>query len=236
MKIPEFTAEATVYKTSYYYGSSCLEGDLPRSTGRIALAYHPMPETNARCDARIAECLDNASNLGDRLEARCETGCVFYGPLFYACYAPCHEWVEDIKSSVFDSCYSETIGPGPQTKCCPVACEGWDPGNDPGVGCCDSGENCVDQADPNSREGCCPSDQIVCGGKCCAKTERYCIDGNFCSQYASNIPFGNASPPPPPANNCLLGGTPCGKKCCPPGLQCCGVFEGQPDCKSSCVR
>jgi hypothetical protein len=30
---------------------------------------------------------------------------------------------------------------------------------------------------------------------------------------------------------------PCGSKCCPPGLECCGLFSnGQPDCKMSCLH
>jgi hypothetical protein len=35
---------------------------------------------------------------------------------------------------------------------------------------------------------------------------------------------------------CPLGSAPCGNKCCPPGLQCCGFFGGQPECKTSCIN
>jgi hypothetical protein len=51
--------------------------------------------------------------------------------------------------------------------------------------------------------------------------------------------FDDKRPPPPPQNNCIFGGEPCGRKCCPIGLSCCSTNispEGAPDCKTSCVH
>ncbi len=114
-----------------------------------------------------------------------------------------------------------------------------------GSGCCDEDAHCVEQNNPNSRQGCCPSDQRVCAGKCCAKGESccgdvccppgyFCLDGGYCTASPPFVP--PSTPPPPPANNCLFGGALCGSKCCPSGLRCCGFLNGQPDCKTSCLH
>ena len=84
------------------------------------------------------------------------------------------------------------------TTCCPKLCGVPNP-LDRGSGCCDAGESCVDQGDPNSRRGCRPSDQQVCSGKCCAKGET-CCGGTCC----------------PAGNHC------CGSSCCSSGIPCCG--------------
>lgn len=49
--------------------------------------------------------------------------------------------------------------------------------------------------------------------------------------------FGNQPPPPPPVNNCIFGGAPCGPKCCPPGLQCCSYSpQFGADSRTSCLH
>jgi hypothetical protein len=92
-----------------------------------------------------------------------------------------------------------------------------DPFN-PGSGCCDVGEHCVDQNDPNSRNGCCPSDRSVCGNSCCAPGEYCCGDSccppgqpctdGLCGVYPPIIPPGTpppGPPPPPPPGGCPPG-------------------------------
>ncbi len=122
--------------------------------------------------------------------------------------------------------------------CCPKRCGPPDISDLAGSGCCDADEHCVDIDDPNSRHGCCPSDQSVCGGKCCAQGERccgdiccpsnyFCLEGGICSESSG---FPHTPPPPPPAHSCTPGAEPCGepdssgviRMCCPPGLKCCG--------------
>jgi len=123
---------------------------------------------------------------------------------------------------------------GPQ--CCPKRCGEIDPGDLTGGGCCDADEQCVDESDPNSRSGCCPSGQSVCGGRCCGKGATCCgdeccpeswfCDNGFCTQSA---PFPSTPPPPPPPFPivCAPDSDPCqrlatgGWFCCPPGLECC---------------
>jgi hypothetical protein len=80
--------------------------------------------------------------------------------------------------------------------CCPKRCG---PGNplDGGDGCCDADEQCVAIGDPNSRQGCCPSGQAVCGGSCC-KPGEHCCGPNCCK----------------PTDRC------CGDTCCPPDMFC----------------
>lgn len=153
------------------------------------------------------------------------------------------------------------IGECVTDDCCPKRCGAINP-LEPGQGCCDADEQCVDIYDPNSRQGCCPSDQIVCAGKCCGKGDfccgdtccpekgnkccggtccpeaYHCRDGLFCEpQYIGEFP--TTPPPKPPKrlfNYCKIGYTPCGPTCCAPGLECCSVGGGQVACMTNCVR
>jgi hypothetical protein len=234
MNMPEFTAQSSLYRTSNRYRSSGSELSGLPSTQSVVAAYHPGPSTRKRCDMCLQSCA-NAKNSCEDFVAGLVS---WWNPVAaLLLYAGCYSDAADCR----DQCANPPLG-----ACCPKACGPLNP-FEPGAGCCDGNEQCVDRYDPNSRQGCCPSGQSVCGGKCCAQGESccgdtccpstyYCLDGNFCSQYPSNVPFGNPPPPPPPDNNCIFGGAPCGNKCCPPGWECCGVFNGQPDCKTSCLH
>jgi hypothetical protein len=99
----------------------------------------------------------------------------------------------------------------------------------------------------------CAADQAVCNEQCCEKNETCCGDAccaagtHCCGSTCCDTPCcGDACcallppvtppPPPPPASPCLRG-VPCGEKCCPSGLQCCGVeSDGRPDCRTSCLH
>jgi hypothetical protein len=221
MSIPEFTAQASLYRTNNCYRSSGSEGSDLLSDESIMLAYNPGPAAQAACN----KCTNSA--VSDYFK------CIaFEGFPLSLIHCTLGAWW-DAGACVVDDC-------------CPKRCGPPDFFDLAGSGCCDADDTCVAKNDPNSRHGCCPSDQSVCAGKCCAKGESccgdtccppnyFCRDGVFCeSEFIGDFP--NTPPPPPPPNNCIFGGVPCGSKCCPPGLECCGVFNGQPDCKTSCLH
>lgn len=235
MKIPEFTATASLYSTSNRYRSSGSEfaGSAPAQS--VVAAYFPGPETQAKCN----RCSEIALRNFGICIATGAVGCIASGPFYPICAGGVLAGCDLGLLSQEAACAYD--------DCCPKICGTPNP-FDPGEGCCDNNETCVDRYDPNSRQGCCPSDQSVCGGKCCAKgysccgdtccpPNYFCRDGGFCSEFPSDLlPPPGTPPPPPPPNNCIFGGAPCGTKCCPLGLECCGVFQGQPDCKTSCLH
>lgn len=236
MNIPQFTAQASLYRTSNSYRSSVdkFGGSIQAQSVVAALTYDDTVKCSAcenKCNEQGADCVAVAVvtwGLG-------LAGCAAFGPFAPACAIPvtiAYGLAIGVCTAKLGAC--RTICNLPGEACCPVFCE---------LGhCCSEGETCIPH-------GCCPGGQAVCGGNCCNVGETccgstccpshyYCIDGNFCSQYPSAIPFGNPPPPPPPPDNgCMLfGGVQCGSKCCYGGLQCCGVFNGQPDCRTSCLR
>lgn len=250
MNIPEFTGQASLYRTSNRYSSSGYGSAWSKSAEGIQPAYIPGPATRHDCGICTGICDKGAEICGAGVAAYVATICI--GTLGFGCAG-----AAAAGAAVLAECaeaYAGCIGlcnvpswvPVLGGNCCPKICGPPNPLEGSGSGCCDLGEACVDQHDPNSRQGCCPSGQIVCGGKCCAQgdfccgdtccpTGYFCLDGGQCTASPPFTPPGS-SPPKPPVNNCLFGGAPCGNKCCPPGLQCCGVFNGQPDCKTSCLR
>lgn len=144
----------------------------------------------------------------------------------------------------------------PGSTCCPHFCE-FD-ASGPEAGCCDSGETCVHDTDPNARDGCCPAGQSVCNGKCCGPGEKCC--GSSCCPAAADCcgdscgcqggmlcqngqctfpPFGPFTPPtdvesiPMPPTGCPAGWTSClnSTECCAPGIKCCGN-----GCMAACVN
>jgi hypothetical protein len=235
MSIPEFTAEASLYRTTNRYRSSGSEFDGSIADQSVVAAYFPGTATQAKCN----RCSEIAlRNYGVCLGIGA-IGCIASGPAYPIC-----------AGIALEGCNLELLGAQAlcaYDDCCPKICGTPNP-FDPGEGCCDANEQCVDRYDPNSRQGCCPSDQSVCAGKCCAKGESccgdtccppnyFCRDGGFCSEFPSDLlPPPGTPGPPPPINNCIFGGEPCQGKCCPPGLVCCGGSPGQPDCKTSCLR
>lgn len=231
--VPAFTAEASLYQTRQRYRSFGFKsGDGP--VGRpVVPAYHPGPETQRKC-TRCGEIALRSLGICLAAGAIASIPC---GPFYPAC-----------AGAALVACDLKLLGDMAACSlddCCPKVCGAINP-FDPGAGCCDANEQCVGRYDPNSRGGCCPSDQTVCAGKCCARGETCCGEtccppGHFCRGGWICEPtfigsFPTTPPPPPPVDNCFFGGAPCGGKCCPPGLQCCGVFNGQPDCRTSCIR
>jgi hypothetical protein len=225
MTIPEFTAQASLYRTSNSYrsSSSSEHGDLWSGHG-IVPAYFPGPAAKAACN----NCLESA--LTDYFKCIATQGFPFS-----LIHCSLGAWW-DAGSCIVDDC-------------CPRRCGPPDVFDLAGSGCCDANEHCVDRSDPNSRSGCCPSDQTVCAGKCCAKgysccgdtccpPNYFCLGGGFCSEFPGPLlPPRGAQTPTPPPNNCIFGGAPCGPKCCPPGLECCSYsVQFGAECKTSCLH
>lgn len=231
MNLPEFTAEASLYKSNNRYRSSGSEDGGLLSGESIELAYFPGPAAKEACN----KCLTSA--VSDYFE------CIaFEGFPFSLIHCTLKAWYDSGACVVDD--------------CCPKRCGPPDFGDLAGSGCCDANEQCVDRNDRNSRSGCCPSDQSVCAGKCCAKGESccgdtccpanyFCRDG-FCSEFPSPLlPPPGTPTPTPPRSGCPSGSAPCGfpdssgviRTCCPPGLQCCG-YSAQfgPECAAVCIR
>jgi hypothetical protein len=115
-------------------------------------------------------------------------------------------------------------------KCCPKLCGVPNP-FDPGSGCCDSGEACVSDSDPNARQGCCPTDHAACGGNCCATGDTCC--GNTCCGSGSQCLNGVCCPSTTKAvcnGQCCDGACGADGNCCPwpnhvCGSTCCGAFN-----------
>ncbi len=233
MNIPEFTARASLYRTSSGYRSAGSWNGGATQDQSIVPGYFPGSATQAKCN----RCSEIAlRNFGICL-ATGGVACIASGPFYPICAGGVLTACDLALLSQQAACAYD--------DCCPKVCGTPNP-FDPGQGCCDEGEACVDRYDPNSRQGCCPGDQSVCAGKCCPKgysccgetccpPHYFCRDGGFCSEYPSDLlpPKGATTPPTPPVNNCIFGGEPCGGKCCPVGTVCCGVLaNGQPDCKT----
>lgn len=231
MNIPEFTAQASLYRTSNRYRSSGGDfgGSMPAQS--VVAAYIPGPETQNRCSGCTDVCVGLRNICLAKTAVEVLEGCL--GTLGFGC-GPAIAWGA-LQTAGCYAHYAECFGycqipniPGVwKSSCCPVVCGIHTPGI-AGSGCCDPGEACVGSHNPNTRDGCCPVGQ-ECHGNCCAKGE-FCYDGGICGEPPSPM-FPETPPLPPPVNNCIFGGEPCGTKCCPPGFQCCGVFNGQPDCR-----
>lgn len=126
------------------------------------------------------------------------------------------------------TCVGLCIVPG--HACCPVFCSF---SLNPSEGCCDSGETCVQQNDPEARDGCCPNARTCsgrccppgdtcCGGDCCPSGQ--CQPGNVCCPPGQRICNGTccANGVCDSTGNCCPSPSHiCGGACCPPFNTCC---------------
>jgi len=110
--------------------------------------------------------------------------------------------------------------------CCPVKCASG-PLNilNPGDGCCNFGENCVDENDPNAvRQGCCPASQNECASKCCAVGERCDQNSGKCCNPVSTCSAGTCC-----EGTCIEGtccpstSLACSHACCDSFAQCTNI-------------
>lgn len=225
MKMPDYTAAFSLYKTNGRYRVSALESVQPRVSQNI------IPTLGTTDEVLCSNCLEHCGeNLGICVGIAVATF-PFCPPCAAVALAEC-----DTQSAV---CIGYCHLPG--QSCCPEFCH---PGK-----CCGRGETCVDDMDPHSRHGCCPIGQNVCGGQCCfvgatCCGNECCPSGWFCTNgiCSQSVPFPGGAPPPPPPRpdlppfRCLPGWTRCGLYgCCAPGLECCGP-EGFERCRASCVN
>jgi len=214
MIFPRFSAEASHYKSNACYRGHVSVPQGPSLSGLVVPAYRPLPVTQSDCSGCNSQCTDDWHECkANYVTEAAGVACIFFPP---AC-------AMGGAFEVFcDASYALCKLICLTGRCCPKVCDFPDPLH-PGSGCCDAGEHCVDENDPNSRSGCCPSDRQVCGDKCCASPEEICV-GNFCCPPGSTTicngvccagtctPIGDCCPPPNRV---------CGNDCCPPFSKCC---------------
>ena len=225
MSVPGFTAEATIYRSMRQYAYAVAES-LVGTPLPVELAYFPGPETQARC----SDCTENCAaqlSICSAGAASVLAGCFF---------PPACPGAVALAGELQAACDTENLGCQGYCeafKCCPKPCGIPNPFN-PGEGCCDSGEHCVDGGDPNARSGCCPSERAVCGGNCCAAGENCCGDSccpaDFICQQGTCCPPGTKTvcngvccdgACDPSGNCCPWPSHVCGDQCCPPFNKCC---------------
>lgn len=263
MSIPAFSAQASLYRTSNRYRSSGAEFGGLIADQSVVAAYIPGPETQNKCSGCEDGCAVARNICLTKVGVTAFETCAGTGIAFPICAAAVIEFLTPGCYEAYSVCLGYCNIPGGlgpfSGPCCPQVCGPPDPLRGSGTGCCDHGETCVDENDPNSREGCCPVGQF-CDGKCCAQgccAGTCCGPGDHCCGNACCPPdvpcgtdgfcagFGHGPPPPPPPFSCAPGGVPCGlpdntgviRTCCPPGLQCCSYSaEFGPDCRTSCIH
>jgi hypothetical protein len=243
MNIPQFTAQASLYRTSNRYRSSSADCDGSIPTQSVVAAYIPGPETQNKCSGCIQYCVVTRNICLAKAGVVAFESCLGTGPLFPLCFAGAIVFYGAGCYSGYAACFGTCHIPGDTPfsgPCCPKPCGFHTPGIE-GSGCCDLDETCVGSGHANTRDGCCPVGQY-CAGNCCA-TVGSCCGGTCCPAGFSCIgdvcttgfPNTPPPPPPPPVNNCIFGGEPCGKKCCFGDFVCChDPWEGpvcrQPPC------
>ncbi len=220
MALPRFSGEASLYKTNAFYRGHASVPQGPPPSGLVVPAYRPLPVTQADCDYCNEGC-DNGYEGCNALLTPLTFACPFFPPACAALAAG-----QLVCDGEYAGCRSYCL----LGHCCPKVCGFPDPLH-PGLGCCESGEHCVDENDPNSRSGCCPSDRSVCGGKCCNSGE-VCVGDFCCPADATTVCNGVCC-----TGSCTPGGeccpSPshvCGNDCCPPfnkccNGQCCGAYQ-----------
>jgi hypothetical protein len=223
MSIPNFTAQASLYKSSRHYRGAAPSPDGSPPGGLIVPAYFPGSATEADCQTCVGDCTDAYNTATAIAAAGTVAGCLtlFGCPAAVAAGAAAQAGADEVLAACLAKCDFPGMPDIPiwpkGGRCCPKLCGFWNP-LDPGSGCCDRDEHCVDMNDPNSRNGCCPSDQNVCGGSCCAKGNFCCGDSccpigqpcteGSCGVYPPLFPPGTQPappPPPPPPGGCPPG-------------------------------
>jgi hypothetical protein len=235
MKMPGFSAQSSLYRSASRYRSSNTEVRA-YTAGHSVVAALSFEDTR-RCSNCENGCNEDFAKCEGYAAAVWAAGlayCAFTGPFAPACAGPAtfaYGLAHAACAGKFAACEFVCNKPG-DSSCCPVFCE---------LGrCCSRGETCFSG-------GCCPNDQVVCGNNCCSAGEKccgdtccpahfYCLDGHFCSEFPSHVPFGKPPRPTRPPNQCIVG-VPCGPTCCPPGLQCCSYSDKfGADCRTSCLH
>jgi hypothetical protein len=224
MNLPSLTAEASVYRSSirYLIGYSTVETP-PRE---FVPAYMPGTATMQSCNDCLQDCVnDNLICQGLAVAGTAICCAATVGLFCGGCVA-----AGAAASGLCDTTMLGCMAKCDISPCCPKLCGFPDPLN-PGSGCCDSGESCVNQNDPNAREGCCPVGQAVCDGSCCAPGATCC--GNSCCPQGSVCMQGVCCPAGTTAlcnGQCCDGACDAAGNCCVTpnylcGTQCCSAFN-----------
>jgi hypothetical protein len=261
--IPLFTAEASLYRSRGNYSTTWSEGSGPTEANAIVPAYFPGSGTQHDCSICLGDVAKSLIICDAVPAVTAAVVCAASGWFTFGISCAAAGAALATALVACDAAALVATGVCAATTCCPKLCGTPNP-FDPGSGCCDADEACVDQNDPNSRNGCCPSNQSVCAGKCCPVGSSCCGDtccplpnhccGSTCcgpgvpccgDSCCSLLPPPGTHTPTPPPTSCSAGSSPCGfpdssgviRTCCPPGLQCCS-YSAQfgPDCKTSCLH
>ena len=218
MSLPGFTAEASMFRSRRQYASGAFGLDAAAPSDTVQLAYRPGSETQSSC----RKCLDGCNSAAENCVADASSillGCIFPPDcaIAVAAYGEALATCAITNAACKGVCALPYFG-----SCCPKVCGFPDP-LDPGSGCCDEGEHCVDENDPNARDGCCPADRSTCGGHCCAPGDSCC--GDSCCPAGYTCDQGVCCPP----YYHVCGGQCCGafNKCC--NGQCCSSADQQCD-------
>jgi len=149
-----------------------------------AIAVAPVPPPPPVGGDNCTNCTDSCNTGSTICDGVVAGGCILalfgYGACLAAGAAGC--------SVEYEECLNACDAPG--GACCPVNCPA-------GGYCCDTAQTCVNES-LNPNVICCPQQQVVCAGICCAPGIFQCNQGICC-----------------PANQSVCGGV-----CCPEGQTC----------------
>jgi hypothetical protein len=209
MRIPAFTAQASLYRTSNRYRSSGSEFDGSPPAQSVVAAYQPGPSTQKRCDMCLQSCTNAKNSCEDFVAGLVSWWNPVAGLWLYA----------DCASSAAD-CRDQCVNP-PLGACCPKACGPLNP-SDPGEGCCDTGDSCCDGT-------CCPPNLFCYGGGICSEPPPPMFPTTPPLKQPTDVGTFRQK------KKCPTGSERCGNDCCPPGLQCCDLGAGRVGCRETCV-
>jgi hypothetical protein len=215
MNIPEFTAQASLYRSSNSYRSLAFDRASPQGTVLVPQVKGPDAPNPGDC---FSDCMDKLAYHHPEL-TREQAG------------RRCGQACRDPVGTPTDRGYGPSCESSPPESCaialgaccvflpfpffsCPAIC--WE-----------YYAICLE----NSRREC----LIARHGPLTGGSSYPLV---VTEEFPSAIPFGNPPPPPPPDNFCIpLGRAPCGPLCCPKGLQCCSYSDQYgADCRVSCVH
>ena len=245
MTLPGFRAEAAIYRSGIAYQVAWGAGEAPGSravplhlvpmetSGAVVPALSPGPSTQHDCYTCTSGAAGDAAwchaiAIGTGIAACAGLGWLTFG-------LSCAAAAEAVPAALaaWDLTLAIEWGECLGNHCCPKSCGSQNP-FDPGSGCCDEGEQCVDEKDPNARQGCCPVGQSVCGGICCPPNHKCC--GDSCCPNDWKCEQGTCCPPDTktvcngfcckadcdqPGTCCEPPGDICGGLCSPPLNRCC---------------
>jgi hypothetical protein len=194
--------------------SKCIASDTTLPPTDVIPAPDPSPHpsdtrNNASCQFCRGGCavLAGACFYGAATSIAC-------GPFVFFCAAV------EIAGCTASEIFCLKLCDGNGAPCCAVGCGGegnanffGPPGPGKSVGCCTSGEQCLNR----SNGLCCSQGTTPCGGTDCCASGESCVSNGSGGQMC-----------------CNAGSVGCGGACCPSG-QFCGTVDNFPTCCSACT-